>query len=200
MLIFCHIFYECVTNLYYDFITYSLADTRTMTQLCLYLPFHWRLNRVFFTNIPAICTFEQTFSTRKLFSHAFTRSLWDRKPLRKWLVVHSQRLATLLQEMDTNNAPSSGRDIFLFSKSHVPLVADLISLRRIYEYTSFKRIFRLCFVPSENDFLDKVNAFMFSDVETHIRGLCIAHSLTTGSWRKVKTEQRKLVRSLDFLK
>lgn len=68
--------------------------------------------------------------------------------------------------MDTNKTPSSGRDIFLFSKSHVPLVADLISLHRIYEYTWFKRISKLCFVPSENDFLYKVNAFMFSDVET----------------------------------
>ena len=191
----------CHQPLCYDFIVYSVEDTWTLTKPCLYRPFHWRLNRVFFTNIPAICTFEQTLSTRKLFSHAFTRSLRDRKPLRKWLVVQSQRLAALLQEMDTNNAPSSGRDIFLFSKSHVPLVADLISLRRIYEYTSFERIFKLCFVPSENDFLDKVNAFMFSDFETHIRGLCTEQSLTTGSWRKVKTEQSKLVRrSLDFLK
>jgi len=41
----------CHQPLCYDFIVYSVEDTWTLTQLFLYRLFHWRLNRVFFTNI-----------------------------------------------------------------------------------------------------------------------------------------------------
>jgi hypothetical protein len=186
----CHIFEECVTN------------PCVMILSCILLKILEHLRSCACTNLSTGVWIE--FSLRKFQRCALLsrrthenysamhlpEARKTEKPLRKWLVVQSQRLAALLQEMDTNKTPSSGRDIFLFSKSHVPLVADLISLRRIYMSTlrSRESLSSVLF-PQKMTFFIKLTLLCSVMLKRHTRALCLSHSLTTGCWRKVKSEQ-----------